>query len=70
MQSNAVSRATDSGMLGLLNSLVVQQRDIQTTQDLEIAIQALSVEQVNAAARKYMLPEKLIVITAGDFEAK
>jgi len=28
------------------------------------------VEQVNAAARKYMLPEKLIVITAGDFEAK
>ena len=70
MQSNAVSRATDSGMLGLLNSLVVQQRDIQTTKDLEIAIQALSVEQVNAAARKYMLPEKLIVITAGDFEAK
>ena len=70
MQSNAVSRATDSGMLGLLNSLVVQQRDIQTTKDLEIAIQALSVEQVNAAARKYMLPEKLIVITAGDFQAK
>jgi predicted Zn-dependent peptidase len=48
----------------------VQQRDIQSTKDLEIAIQALSVEQVNAAARKYMLPEKLIVITAGDFESK
>jgi predicted Zn-dependent peptidase len=54
----------------MLNSLVAQQRDIQTTKDLEIAIQALSVEQVNAAARKYMLPKKLIVITAGDFDAK
>jgi len=68
LQSNAVARARDEGILSLLGSLVAQNRDIQSTKDLEEQIQALTVAQVNAAVKKYIDLEKLIVVTAGDFE--
>ena len=31
-------------------------------------MKALTPEQVNAAIRKYINPEKLIIVTAGDFK--
>ena len=68
LQSNTVARSTDSGIAGMLNSLLAQDRDIQSTIDLEDQMKALTPEQVNAAIRKYLKPEKLIIITAGDFK--
>ena len=68
LQSNTVSRSTDSGIAGMLGSLLAQDRDIQSTKDLEDQMKALTPEKVNAAIRKYLKPEKLIIVTAGDFK--
>jgi len=68
LQSNTVSRSTDSGFAGMLGSLLAQDRDIQSTKDLEDQMKALTPEKVNAAIRKYLKPEKLIIVTAGDFK--
>ena len=70
LQSNLVSRSSDEGLLGLFSSLLSSHRDIQTTKDLELSIESLTVDQVNTAMRKYIKPEKLIIVTAGDFETK
>ncbi len=68
LQSSAVSRSTDSGIAGMLGSLLAQDRDIQSTKDLEDQMMKLTPEQVNSALRKYLKPEKLIIVTAGDFK--
>jgi len=68
LQSNTVSRSTDSGIAGMLGSLLAQDRDIQSTKDLEDQMKSLTPDQVNAAIRKYLKPEKLIIVTAGDFK--
>lgn len=68
LQSSAVSRSTDNGIAGMLGSLLAQDRDIQSTKDLEDQMLKLTPEQVNAAIRKYLKPEKLIIVTAGDFK--
>ena len=68
LQSSAVSRSTDSGIAGMLGSLLAQDRDIQSTKDLEDQMMKLTPEQVNSAIRKYLKPEKLIIVTAGDFK--
>ena len=39
-------------------------------EDFEKKIQALTVEQVNAAMRKWINPEKISYIQAGDFNRK
>jgi zinc protease len=38
--------------------------------ELERRVQALTVEQVNAAFRKYLDPSQLSAVKAGDFAAK
>tara|TARA_B100000809_G_scaffold262300_2_gene312970 strand:- start:2619 stop:5480 length:2862 start_codon:yes stop_codon:yes gene_type:complete len=68
LQSNLVSRSSNDGLLSLYGSLLSGHRDIQTTRDLELSIESLTVEQVNTALNKYFKPEKLIIVTAGDFK--
>ena len=68
LQSNLVSRSSDDGLLGLWSSLLSADRDIQSTKDLEQSISELDVEKVNSMLRKYIKPEKLIIVTAGDFK--
>ena len=68
LQSNLVSRSSDDGLLGLWSSLLSADRDIQSTKDLEQNISELDVEKVNSMLRKYIKPEKLIIVTAGDFK--
>ncbi|MBA62763.1 MAG: pseudouridine synthase [Planctomycetaceae bacterium] len=68
LQSSAVSRSTDGGIAGMLGSLLAQDRDVQSTKDLEDQMMKLTPDQVNAAIRKYLKPEKLIIVTAGDFK--
>ena len=68
LQSNLVSRSSDDGLMGLWSSLLSADRDIQSTKDLEQNISELDVEKVNSMLRKYIKPEKLIIVTAGDFK--
>ena len=68
LQSSAVSRSTDSGIAGLLGQLLASERDIQSVKDLEDQMMKLTPEQVHEAIKKYINPEKLIIVTAGDFK--
>lgn len=68
LQSNLVSRSSDGGLLGLWSSLLSADRDIQSTKDLEENISNLDAATVNGALRKYFKPQKLIIVTAGDFK--
>jgi len=63
-----VSRTNDNMLaLSLAENLFIG-RTMQFDADLEAKIKALSVEDVNAALRKYIHPEQLSVVTAGDFK--
>jgi zinc protease len=67
LQARQVSRAQDRELVGRLNSYLLYNRTLAFDADLEQKIQALTPEQVNAAARKYITPDKITIIKAGDF---
>lgn len=69
LQAERVRRATDSSLTGLLLGSIFNQRTLQFTADYEKRVSELTVEQVNQAIRDYILPERLVMAVAGDFEA-
>jgi zinc protease len=60
-------RADDGTVAGMLADQLYFGRDMQFTADLDAKYQALTLEQVNAAIRKYLKPDALSVYVAGDF---
>lgn len=62
------SRAADGAIAGLLSSHLYYGRDMTFEAQRDAAYQALTVEQVNAAIRKHLKPERLSVFVAGDFK--
>lgn len=60
-------RASDGNLTGMLNSDQYLGRTMQRRADYESRLQALSVEEVNAAIRRHIHPEQLSVVVAGDF---
>jgi zinc protease len=60
-------RATDSMLASTWTNFLDLDRTFKWTADLESRIGSLTVEQVNAAARKYIVPSKISVFKAGDF---
>jgi zinc protease len=64
-QVNAL--ADDGGFANVLGQLLFQGRDLGWVRDRQAAISALTAAQVSAAAKKYILPDRLIVIEAADF---
>jgi zinc protease len=70
LQAIKVGRANDSGLAGTLTNLRHLGRTMAFEADVEKKISSLTVEQVNAALRKYIDPKKLVIVTAGDFETK
>ena len=70
LQSQKVGRSTDAALVGVLSNLRHLDRTMAYQAELEKKISALTPEQVNAALRKNVDPKKLVVVTAGDFEAK
>ncbi len=60
-------RATDLSIASAWTTFLDLDRTFDWTADLERRIGALTVEQVNAAARKYITPAKISVFKAGDF---
>ena len=54
--------------MGMLSSNLYLDRDMMWSQELEDKVSALTVEQVNAAIKKFIHPDKLVYVKAGDFE--
>ncbi|MCA9195481.1 MAG: insulinase family protein, partial [Planctomycetales bacterium] len=67
LQSEQLSRTQDSTLAALLASTAFANRDMSYFENFEQSIAALTVEQTNAALRKYIDPQRLVVVTAGDF---
>lgn len=61
------ARAQDESVAGMLADQLYYGRDMKFTEALDARYRALTLEQVNAAIRKYLKPEALSVYNAGDF---
>ncbi len=70
LQTLQVGRSSDAGIATVLNNLRHLGRTFDWQAQLQKKIEALTPEQVNAAIRRHLDPEKLVVVVAGDFEAK
>ncbi len=70
LQSQKVSRSSDIALTGMLSNLRYVDRTMMWDADLEKKIEALTPEQVQAALRRHIHPDKLVIVTAGDFGTK
>ena len=61
------ARAEDGSVADMLADQLYYGRDMKFTEALDARYRALTLEQVNAAIRKYLNPEALSVYNAGDF---
>ena len=68
LESRTVSRSQDGGLASKLNSHLYFGRDMSWDAAIEDKIGKLTLEEVNAAVKKHIRPEKFVVIKAGDFE--
>ncbi len=70
LQGQNVTRAQDRSLADKLSRNLFLNRTMKWDADLESKIGALTVDQVNGAMRKWVKPEKITYIQAGDFEKK
>jgi zinc protease len=64
-----LSRAQDRTLAGALANNLYLGRTFAYSAQVDAALAALTVEQVNAAMRKYISPDKFVFAFAGDFKA-
>lgn len=67
LQGRTVTRAQDASLSGTLSNYLFLKRDFTWDEAYEKKIAALTPEQVNAAMKKYIKPEMMNIIKAGDF---
>ena len=63
-------RANDNALAGRLRENLELGRTMEFYQESDDEIEALTEEQVEAAIQKLITPDKMIIVTAGDFERK
>src|SRR5712691_7742146 len=68
LQQLKVMRTNDAALAGMLNSLLFNHRTFTYYSELENKIASLTPEQVSEAFRQHIDPQKLVIISAGDFE--
>jgi len=68
LQSQNVNRSQDASLMGMLSTNLYLDRDMMWSQALEDKVSSLTVEQVNSAMKKYIHPNKMVYVKAGDFE--
>lgn len=68
LQKQELTRTTDSSLASVLTGHLLVDRTMQFTADFEQRLGELTVEDVNAALRKHIKPERLYIVIAGDFE--
>ena len=69
LQNRQGGRAQDQRLVGMLINNLRTDRTMKFHKESDDRIASLSKDEVDQAIRKYVDPDKLIVITAGDFEA-
>ena len=67
IEEQKVNRADDMALLGLLSNNEYWGRTMKWNGDMEAKVQALTLGQVNAAAKKYWDPASFSIVKAGDF---
>lgn len=68
LQQQQVGRTRDGSLASLLDDTAYTGRTMAYYADLEKKISSLTPEQVQQALRKYVDPDRLVVVTAGDFK--
>lgn len=68
LQGERVRRADDGSLASQLLGSMFNRRTLEFTAEYEKRIAEVSKEQVDEAIRKYILPERLVIAVAGDFE--
>ncbi|HSX83720.1 MAG TPA: pitrilysin family protein, partial [Candidatus Saccharimonadia bacterium] len=68
LQQLKVMRTNDAALAGMLNSLLFNHRTFAYYSELENKVESLTPEQVSEAFRQHIDPQKLVIISAGDFE--
>lgn len=68
LQNQALGRNSDNGLISLLARTADADRTMAYYTDRDNAVKALTVDTLQAALRKHFLPERLVIVTAGDFE--
>jgi zinc protease len=69
LDQRLVGRATDAALLSLIASHEQLGRPLKWDADVEAKIQALTLDQVNAAFRKHIDPSGVSIVKAGDYKA-
>jgi zinc protease len=67
LQGRTVTRAQDASLAGTLNNYLFVKRDLKWDEEYEKKIAALTPEQINTAMKKYLKPEMINIVKAGDF---
>ena len=67
LQAQQLARANDRELSGRINNYLFYNRTIAWDADFESKINALTPDQINSAMRKYLTPDKITIIKAGDF---
>jgi zinc protease len=68
LNARRLGRAQDAAVAGRLAANLLLARRFALSQQVDDAIAALTLEQVNAAWRKYIQPQQLVLGWAGDFK--
>jgi zinc protease len=66
-QSRTVTRAQDGSLAGTLNGYLFTKRNLSWDESFEKTVMALTPEQINAAMKKHIQPERINIVKAGDF---
>lgn len=66
-QTRTVNRSQDAGLATTLNNYLFIKRDMKWDKAFEERVMALTPEQINAAMKKHITPERINIIKAGDF---
>jgi len=70
LQGQNVSRSQDGYLTGKLSGNLFLNRTMKWSEDFEKKVASLTVDQVNAAMKKWIEPEKITIVQAGDFNRK
>lgn len=70
LQSQAVGRSNDSSLSDLLNGTAHANRTMEYYSGLETKLGSVTREQVLEVVRKYVDPNRFVIVAAGDFEKK
>ena len=70
LEAQKVSRSSDGSIAGQIISNLYLDRTFEYTSKVEKRIAELTAADIQAAFKKYIDPEKLVIIRAGDFETE